>query len=61
MDNLFATHPAVENRIAELQKLAAQMGSADGRGPVRIEEASSPWRVPSFGSDNDAPPRGPWG
>lgn len=39
MDNLFATHPATENRIAELQKIAARMGQnarssqAVGRGP----------------------------
>ncbi len=32
MDNLFATHPATENRIAELQKLAGTT-SQPGRGP----------------------------
>jgi heat shock protein HtpX len=58
MDNLFATHPAVENRIAELQRIANEMG-ASSRGPSRMEEASSPWRVPSFGDDE--PKRGPWG
>ena len=26
MDNLFSTHPNTQNRIAELQKLAASMG-----------------------------------
>ena len=26
MDNLFATHPSTENRIAALRQLAAQMG-----------------------------------
>jgi heat shock protein HtpX len=35
MDNLFATHPSTENRIAALQALAAQMGrSADYRRPA---------------------------
>src|SRR6187397_2578529 len=27
MDNLFSTHPSTENRIAELQRLAAELGS----------------------------------
>jgi heat shock protein HtpX len=46
MDNLFATHPATENRIAALQDIAAQMGQ---QGPFR-----------DF--SNDAPRRsGPWG
>lgn len=70
MDNLFATHPAVENRIAELQKLAATM-QVDARG--RRDEprfapreassfaGSSGWRVPSTGRVDDETPRGPWG
>jgi heat shock protein HtpX len=37
MDNLFSTHPATENRIAALQRLAVQMGVAWDR--VR----SGPW------------------
>ncbi|MCC6887062.1 MAG: zinc metalloprotease HtpX [Hyphomicrobiales bacterium] len=45
-DNLFATHPSTENRIAALQQLAAEMGQtgfADaGRRPAAV-------------------PRGPWG
>ena len=28
MDNLFSSHPATENRVAELQKMAAEMGTA---------------------------------
>lgn len=40
-DSLFATHPSTENRIAELQKLAAEMGVAfdpatAGQGRVAI-------------------------
>src|SRR4029434_8120001 len=31
MDNLFSTHPNTENRIAELEKLAAELG-ATGHG-----------------------------
>lgn len=71
MDNLFATHPAVENRIGELQKLASQM-QVDGRGR-RNEQAQRPrdlaprntgnaWRVPPVGGSEDgSAPRGPWG
>jgi heat shock protein HtpX len=52
MDNLFSTHPNTENRIAELEKLAAEMG-ADG----------DPSMTPSAGSRGRTTrsPRGPWG
>jgi heat shock protein HtpX len=39
MDNLFSSHPATENRVAELQKMAAEMGTPESfqnaapRGP----------------------------
>ncbi len=71
MDNLFATHPAVENRIAQLERLADEMGSL--RAPRRSEspftrastspsEAEGGWRVPSFGNqERDSGSRGPWG
>jgi heat shock protein HtpX len=64
MDNLFATHPAVENRIAQLQQIAAEMG--DRGAPVHPDFApagqnGSVWRVPSF-TDTEGPrERGPWG
>jgi len=29
MDNLFSSHPATENRVAELQKMAAEMGTKE--------------------------------
>ncbi|HUQ36926.1 MAG TPA: zinc metalloprotease HtpX [Aestuariivirga sp.] len=29
MDNLFSSHPATENRVAELQKMAAEMGTSE--------------------------------
>jgi heat shock protein HtpX len=51
MDNLFSTHPTTENRIAELEKLAAEMG-ATARGPGRDQ---APGRSSSAGQ------RGPWG
>src|SRR5512145_1309531 len=34
MDNLFSTHPNTENRIAELEQLASEMGP----GPSRVRE-----------------------
>ncbi|MET4218393.1 heat shock protein HtpX [Bradyrhizobium sp. LB7.2] len=46
VDNLFATHPATQNRIAALQQLAAELGA----------QAS-----PSIGANENYPPRGPWG
>jgi heat shock protein HtpX len=68
MDNLFATHPAVENRIAALQQLAAEMGrDSRGRGPAprpdftAAPQGNSGWRVPQFTEGEDRRSRGPWG
>jgi len=67
MDNLFSTHPNTENRVAELEKLAAELGAqppppsspdAPETGPwgsAPASGASGPW-----GSPPDRP-RGPWG
>ena len=55
MDNLFATHPSTQNRIAALQRLAGQSG---GFAPMPAPSASSgpaphgPW--------NGHTRRGPW-
>jgi heat shock protein HtpX len=58
MDNLFATHPATENRIAALRQLAAQMGVSRFEQPRTTpsypDQASGPW-------GNAGRPRGPWG
>lgn len=52
MDNLFSTHPATENRIAELQKIAAEMGA--------MPHAAAASR--GYGATGPrARPRGPWG
>jgi heat shock protein HtpX len=55
MDNLFATHPSTENRIAALQALAAEMGAGPG-APVggRSYPPHSPW-------GGGGAKRGPWG
>ena len=59
MDSLFSTHPSTENRIAELQRLAAEMG-AGAAPPVRAGQPprSGPW---SAARGSGAAPRGPWG
>jgi heat shock protein HtpX len=48
-DNLFATHPSTENRIAALQGVAAEMGQG-GFG-----------RRPAAAPDHATRPAGPWG
>jgi heat shock protein HtpX len=48
-DNLFATHPAVENRIAALRQLAGELGV----GATAMSHVQS--RTPR------GTPRGPWG
>ncbi|HWA42077.1 MAG TPA: M48 family metalloprotease, partial [Hypericibacter adhaerens] len=63
VDNLFATHPSVENRIAALQQIAAEMG--DRGSPVHPDFAPAGqhglWRVPQFGDSQVPRERGPWG
>jgi heat shock protein HtpX len=58
-DNLFATHPSTENRIAALQELAAEMGqgSRHGSGGFAQQRQS----VPVTGNRWDTPRGGPWG
>jgi heat shock protein HtpX len=51
MDNLFATHPSTENRIAALQRLSGQSGSA----------ASDPAPAPHGPWNGGSSRRGPWG
>jgi heat shock protein HtpX len=57
MDNLFATHPSVENRVARLREIAREMGETAAPAAAREREAypSGPWSSPS------AQHRGPWG
>jgi heat shock protein HtpX len=57
MDNLFATHPSTENRIAALQQLAAELGprsTTSWPGAAPDESRSGPWSRPPSS-------RGPWG
>jgi heat shock protein HtpX len=55
MDNLFATHPSTENRIAALMQLAREMGSV--RGQVGRPAPTTAPRGPGGGSRA----QGPWG
>ncbi|MCC6778511.1 MAG: zinc metalloprotease HtpX [Hyphomicrobiales bacterium] len=61
IDNLFATHPSTENRIAALQRLAAEMGLSGYRARTAAPtypttDAGGPW-----GSAGGSGGRGPWG
>jgi heat shock protein HtpX len=53
-DNLFATHPSTENRIAALQDIARRMGRGFVRGGHADDRFAGPW-------GKVASPRGPWG
>jgi heat shock protein HtpX len=55
MDNLFATHPSTENRIAALQRLTSQFGGASAPSAPPRDGSGGPWggQGPSR--------RGPWG
>ncbi|MGO4682475.1 zinc metalloprotease HtpX [Hyphomicrobium sp. 2TAF46] len=57
VDNLFSTHPNVENRIAALEALAREMG-ATGTGPSGHSGGSGQvW----IGGQNYTKPPNPWG
>jgi heat shock protein HtpX len=64
MDNLFSTHPNTENRIAELEKLAAEVGATPSHtsssAPVSGPWGGAPTATGPWGSAPDRP-RGPWG
>jgi len=57
MDSLFSTHPNVENRIAELERQAAEMGV--GSGGVGPGISRGPWSPSGRQIDNEGRD-GPW-
>ena len=63
MDGLFATHPPVDIRIAELEAMAAEMGqqpmSNKEAAPVETVQDDTPINSGPWGR-NAAPKRGPW-
>jgi heat shock protein HtpX len=58
MDNLFATHPATENRIAALMELAREMGQTGGLSAPRNAPTRPAARGPWGGGTRRS---GPWG
>jgi heat shock protein HtpX len=56
MDNLIATHPSTENRIAALEEMSRHMGRSGftGRGRTPDYESHVPATGPWFGA------HGPW-
>jgi heat shock protein HtpX len=50
MDNLFSTHPSMENRIAALEALEREMEGAPAANIAASSRGSGPWTA-----------RGPWG
>jgi heat shock protein HtpX len=46
MDNLFSTHPNVENRIARLNEMARQMGEAGSAAASPVQQERLPRRGP---------------
>jgi heat shock protein HtpX len=61
MDNLFSTHPNTENRIAELEKLAAELGATPSSLPTHQPPGTDAVRGPWGGAGTSGRPRGPWG
>jgi heat shock protein HtpX len=55
IDSLFSTHPSTENRVAELQRLAAELGTPVSAAARPQTSGRGPW-----GAGNRATPRGPW-
>jgi heat shock protein HtpX len=56
MDNLFSTHPNVENRVERLQEIAREMGESAAPSVSSDADASGPWSQQRRVSG-----RGPWG
>ena len=60
VDNWFSTHPNTENRIAELEAMAREMGETGGpRGDDGRGSSGGPWS-PQATRQRDAS-GGPWG
>jgi len=60
IDSLFSTHPSTENRVAELQRLATELGMRANAAPLAGEESAAR-RGPWTAVRNRSAPRGPWG
>ena len=58
MDNLFSTHPSVENRILRLQEMARAIGESPREGAGPGPATAGPWGMPAR---EEPESRGPWG
>lgn len=56
MDNLFATHPSTDNRIAALQRLAVEIGGSARSAPAFVRSGAATWSGTPRGTG-----RSPWG
>lgn len=61
MDNLFSTHPNTQNRIAALERLAAELGPGASRLPQQRSGAYQPAPSGPWGGGASDGARGPWG
>ena len=61
MDNLFATHPATENRVAALERLARELYRGNDFGGGRTQVASGPWGGGRRAGGSSGSSSGPWG
>ncbi|MFN0219367.1 MAG: zinc metalloprotease HtpX [Hyphomicrobium sp.] len=66
VDNFFSTHPNVDNRVAELEALAREMGVTSSSGSLErdgdsgAEHGTAPGGI-WIGGENQGKSRGPWG
>jgi heat shock protein HtpX len=53
VDNLFATHPSLENRIARLEEMAQRMGGASSGIDSAPGRSAGPWGAPTMATALD--------
>jgi heat shock protein HtpX len=66
VDNLFSTHPNVENRIRALKELAVEMGQAPSASEIGTAGVSRDFEIPPASPaggpwSRNTTSRGPWG
>lgn len=64
LDNLFSTHPNPDNRIAELEALAQELGASRRGGGDSVGSSGNPWAggaLDPYGRGPGSQDQGPWG